>query len=158
MDEPSAYFSFVGIRRNILCMHKNLRRIVRTTTYANVLRRTENEPKLMSYRTSAYTSVCQRMQNISIRLHYNVLAQRTPTVWGYFAFVDIRWYTLNFVRSSVWVRFQFVAVGWHTLLFAQYVEDFCACTKIFDVCRRMNNTQRVRPSNATRTLCSFTIR
>ena len=50
-------------------------------------------------------------------LHYNVLAQRTPTVWRYFAFVDIRWYTLKYVSSSVCVRSQFVAVRWHTLLF-----------------------------------------
>ena len=46
--EPSAYWPFVGISRKNFCMHKNLRRTVRTTTYASVLRRTENEPKPMS--------------------------------------------------------------------------------------------------------------
>ena len=28
---------------------------------------------------------------LKLRLHYNELAQRTPTVWRYFAFADIRW-------------------------------------------------------------------
>ena len=35
------------------------------------------------------------------RLHYNELAQHTPSVWRYLAFVDIRSYTLKFVSSSV---------------------------------------------------------
>ena len=48
VNERSAYWSFVGIRRIIVCMHKNLRRTVRITTYANVLRRAENELKPMS--------------------------------------------------------------------------------------------------------------
>ena len=57
--------------------------------------------------------------DVKLRLHYNEWAQCTPTVWRYFAFVDIRWYTLKLVCSSL-----------HTLLFAQNVEIFCACTKI----------------------------
>ena len=38
------------------------------------------------------------------------------------------------------------------------VEDFCACTKFFDVCRRMANAQSVRSPNATRTVCSSAVR
>ena len=69
-----------------------------------------------------------------------------PTVWRYLGFVDIRRYTLKFVSPSVSVRFQFVAVRWHTLLAAQYVEDFCACTKFFDVCRRAEHSFTERNS------------
>ena len=91
--------------------------------------------------------------SFKLRLHIDELARHTPTVWRYLAFVDIRRYTLKFVRPSVSVRFQFVAVRWHTFLFAQYVKDFCASTKIFDVCRRMANTQSVRSP-----VCSSAVR
>ena len=80
-----------------------------------------------------------------------------PSVWRYLAFVDIRLYTFKFVSSSVWVRFQFVVVRWRTLLFAQYVEDFCACT-VFDVCQRTASMQRVRSPYASRTVCLSAVR
>ena len=38
---------------------------------------------------------------VKVRLHIDELAQRTASVWRYIAFVDIRWYTLEFVSSSI---------------------------------------------------------
>ena len=88
------------------------------------------------------------------------LSERLPygDILHSLTYAGIRWRSLAHRFAFVFSSSQYVGIRWHTLLFAQYVEDFCACTKFFDVCRRMNNTQRVRPSNATRTLCSFTIR
>ena len=65
----------------------------------------------------------------------NELAQRIPANKDTFAFVDIRKYPLKFVSLSDLVRFQFFKVRRHTLLFAQYKEDFCSCTKLFNVCQ-----------------------
>ena len=88
---------------------------------------------------------------LSVRLPYG-------DILHLLTYAGIRWSSLVHRFGFVFSSSQYVGIRWHTLLFAQYVEDFCACTKFFDVCRRMNNTQRVRPSNAIRTLCSFTIR
>ena len=60
-------------------------------------------------------------------LHYNELAQRSLCFWRHLTFVDTRWYTLKFVSSTVNGRFQFVEGHSRTLLFAQCIEDFCAC-------------------------------
>ena len=46
-------------------------------------------------------------------------------------FVDTRWYTLKFDSSTVKGRFKFVEERSRTFLFAQYVEEICACTKYF---------------------------
>ena len=88
---------------------------------------------------------------LSVRLPYGDILHSLT-------YAGIRWSSLAHRFGFVFSSSQYVGIRWHTLLFAQYVEDFCACTNFFDVCRRMDNTQRVRPSNATRTLCSFTIR
>ena len=54
--------------------------------------------------------------------------------------------------------FQFAEERSRTLLFAQYVEDFCACTQFFDVCQQTVHKQRVRSLNIMRTVCSSEVR
>ena len=43
-------------------------------------------------------------------------------------------------------------------MFTQPVEDFCACTKLFDICQRTEHTQRGRSLNKMRMVCASAVR
>ena len=84
------YTKISGNMPNTILEHDNLQRC-KSTNNEN-----QNKNFILLLKVHEMFSLVERLK---LRLHYNESVQRTPTVWRYFAFVDIRWYT--FVSSSV---------------------------------------------------------